>query len=107
MRKKIALKKAIHDSRDVHVIDGGMVLYKTSWPKHITYKELCQHYVQDVRRNYGNSIIVFDGYDSNTTKGHAHVNREKRQFQTLKSMNLLMSPWKKRNFYPMNTTNQN
>ena len=77
-----------------------MVLYKTSWPKHMTYKELCQHYVQEVRRNYGNSIIAFDVYDSNRTKDHAHVKIGKRQFQTLKSINLLMSPWKKMNFYP-------
>ena len=56
--------------------------------------------MQEVRRNYGNSIIAFDVYDSNTTKDHAHVKIEKRQFQTLKSINLLMSPWKKMNFYP-------
>ena len=107
LRKKILLKEAIHDSRDIHVTDGGMVLYKTSCPKHVAYKELCQHYVQEVRRNYGNSIIVFGGYDSNTTKDHAHIKREKRQFQALKSMNLLMSPWKKMNFYPMIIANQN
>ena len=73
LRNKILLKEAIPDSRDIHVIDGGMVLHKTSWPEHITYKELCQHYVQEVRRSYGNSMTVFDGYNSNTTKDPAHV----------------------------------
>ena len=39
-KKKIVLKEVIFDLRDIHVTDGGMVLHKTSWPKHITYKEL-------------------------------------------------------------------
>ena len=38
----------------------------------------CKHYVQEAQRNYGNSIFVFDGYDSNTTKTHAHVKRTKK-----------------------------
>ena len=73
LRKKLLLKEAMPDPRNINVIDGGMVLYTTSWPKYITYKKLCQHYVQEVRGNYGNSIIVFAGYDSNTIKDHAHV----------------------------------
>ena len=73
LRKEILLKEAMPGPRNIHVIDGGMVLYKISWPKYITYKELCQHYVEEIRGNYGNSIIVFAGYDSNTIKDHAHV----------------------------------
>ena len=73
MRKKLLLKEAMPDPRNINVTDGGMVLYTTSWPKYITYKKLCQHYVQEVRGNYGNRIIVFAGYDSNTIKDHAHV----------------------------------
>ena len=38
----------------------------------------CKHYMQEAQRNYGNSIFVFDGYDSNTTKNHAHVKRTKK-----------------------------
>ena len=40
LRKKILLEEAMPDPRNTHVTDGVMVLYKTSWSKHITYKEL-------------------------------------------------------------------
>ena len=79
LRKKILLEEAMLDPRNTHVTNGVMVLYKTSWSKHIINKELCQHYVREVRVNYGNSIIVFDGYDNNTTKDHAHVKRKKKK----------------------------
>ena len=78
LRKKILLEEAMLDPRNTHVTNGVMVLYKTSLSKHIINKELCQHYVREVWVNYGNSIIVFDGYDNNTTKDHAHVKRKKK-----------------------------
>ena len=81
--KKILLEEAMSDPRNTDVTDGVMVLYKTSWSKYITYKELCQHYVREVRGNYGNSIIVFDCYDSNTTKDHAHEKRKKKTISNI------------------------
>ena len=83
LRKKILLEEAMPDPRNTHVTDGVMVLYKTSWSKHINNKELCQHYVREVRGNYGNSIIVFDGYENNTTKDHAHVKRRKKTISNI------------------------
>ena len=83
LRKKLLLKKAMPDPRNINVINGGMVLYTTSWPKYITHKKLFQHYVQEVRGNYENSIIVFAGYDSNTIKDHAHVKRRKKTISNI------------------------
>ena len=40
LRKKILLEEAMPDPRNTHVTNAVMVLYKTSWSKHITYKEL-------------------------------------------------------------------
>ena len=93
LRKKILLKKETFDPRNIHVTDGGMVLHKTCCPKHITYKEICQHYVQEIRRNYGKGIIAFDDYDSATTKNHAHVKRRKKSSANIEmdeSINAIM-----------------
>ena len=76
MGKKILLKGAIPDVPDIHLIDGRMMLHKISWSEHVTYKKLCQNPLQEVRRNYGNGVIVFDSYARNKTKDYTHENKK-------------------------------
>ena len=58
------------------VIDGGALLYHIDWQKSKIFGNLFERYVTHIRSNYGNAIIVFDGYaDAPSTKDMAHVKR--------------------------------
>ncbi len=60
----------------VYVIDGGAMLQRLPWPKAISYRNLCQLYVQFVRKHYHDALIVFDGYSSGpSTKDETHQRR--------------------------------
>ena len=59
-----------------HVLDGGALLHRIFWPQQVTYEELCNKYCQYVLRRYGKqTIVVFDGYNSLTTKNITHQRR--------------------------------
>ena len=56
-----------------HIVDGGALLHKVHWQPNITYLEVLQGYVRAVRKMYGQCHVVFDGYDSHSTKDHEHM----------------------------------
>ena len=57
------------------VVDGGGLLYKLPWPKHITYCRLAQTYADFVKSSYGDALVVFDGYHGPSTKDEIHQSR--------------------------------
>jgi hypothetical protein len=57
------------------VVDGGGLLHKFSWPKHSSYEEICNMYVQHVKSSYRHALVVFDGYHGHSTKDEAHGRR--------------------------------
>ncbi|GFR89263.1 hypothetical protein ElyMa_000790100 [Elysia marginata] len=59
-----------------HVLDGGSLLHKISWPRGTTYKQIADLYVRYVQTQYASTTVVFDGYAlSTTTKDSAHTRR--------------------------------
>ena len=75
MRKpdKPSLRKALMKDEDVvtkdqlnansiFVVDGGVLLHRVRWMKGTTFDELCENFVQYVRKHYKTCTVVFDGY---------------------------------------------
>jgi len=65
----------LHSS--VVVVDGGAMLHKVKWLKHVQFSDVLLQYVTHIHSRYGHSaIIVFDGYQCGaTTKDHEHRRR--------------------------------
>ena len=59
------------------VLDGGALLHKLSWARGLTFASIIQSYVQYVTKNYGQAIVVFDGYTTVSTKDMTHKRRAK------------------------------
>ena len=56
-----------------HVLDGGALLYRITWPHGFpTYQEICALYCDYVSRYVGPAIVVFDGYRIPSTKYTTH-----------------------------------
>ena len=83
MRKpdKPALRKALVDEsaaisleaksiKDCYscVLDGGALLHRVCWVKGSNFKQVVDSYVSFVRTHYGTAYIVFDGYETQSTK---------------------------------------
>ena len=60
-----------------YVLDGGALLQRTPWTKGAMYKEICTVYTEYVTRKYGNAVVVFDGYQSKSTKDMTHQRQTK------------------------------
>ena len=86
MRKpvKAQLTKALSDSvplsersmEAMYVLDGGALLHRVKWAKKAMYKDVAKQYVKYVRSKYGQSCIVFDGYQQGPSiKDHEHQRR--------------------------------
>ena len=59
-----------------YVLDGGALLHRVHWVKGMKFKEVGKAYVDYVRRNYGSTYIIFDGYDDSTSiKSNEHMRR--------------------------------
>ena len=76
------LLKAINSLPDPHadvsVIDGGDLLYHTSWKYQSTYEEIAATYLKFIEQNFKSKIIwvVFDGNThKNSIKGDEHSRR--------------------------------
>lgn len=60
------------------VIDGGHLLHKVVWPTECTFGHLYEIYFKYIIKHYGfNAVVVFDGYNSPSTKDHEHLRRSK------------------------------
>jgi len=62
------LAKSLTDSMDsseqvMHVIDGETLLHRVKWGKKMSYQQVAKQYVPYVRGKYGESCVVFDGYE--------------------------------------------
>ena len=64
-----------------YVMDGVALLHRVCWVKGSSFKKIAKSYVQYVRKHYGKCYIVFDGYESASTKSVDQKRRGKR-FQT-------------------------
>jgi len=59
------------------VLDGGSLLQRIPWTQGKTYGEICTAYTDYVAKKYGEAIVVFDGYETLSTKDMAHKRRSK------------------------------
>ena len=58
----------------IYVMDGGSLIQKIPWNKGSTFIQICQSYVDYVRRRYSKAVVVFDGYQSGpSTKDPTHM----------------------------------
>ena len=60
-----------------HVLDGGALLHRIPWSRGCTYRDICHQYTEYVARKYRNAIVVFDGYESTSTKDMTQQRRSK------------------------------
>ena len=51
-----------------YVMNGGALLHRVYWIKGSNFKKIAKIYVQYIRKHYGKCYIVFDGYESASTK---------------------------------------
>ena len=59
-----------------YVLDGGALLHRVHWRKRMKFSEIAEAHVSYVRNNYGQTHIVFDGYeDTMSTKSNEHSRR--------------------------------
>ena len=59
-----------------YVLDGGALLQQLPWKRGMTYSAICDLYVDYVKSNYKNAVVVFDGYEGGpSTKDTAHLRR--------------------------------
>ncbi|KAG1648968.1 hypothetical protein GQR58_029433 [Nymphon striatum] len=76
LRNALLTEKADVDPNALHVLDGGALLHKVRWSTSVTYREVCDLYVNHIKSKYGIGTIVFDGYmDGPSTKDHEHTRR--------------------------------
>ena len=61
------------------VLDWGALLHDVTW-KGSTFKEVVQDYISYVNQKYGLCTVVFDGYESISTKYHKHRRRAAQVF---------------------------
>ena len=59
------VKPIIDTPHNAHyVADGGHIIQMVIWPSAGTYNDVCESYVEYVKKHFGDKItIVFDGYD--------------------------------------------
>ena len=61
---------------DAHyVLDGGALLQRIPWSRGATFQNICSQYTDYVTRKYGKATIVFDGYETTSTKDMTHQRR--------------------------------
>ena len=96
MRKpdKPALRKALVDKseaislkaksiKDCYscVLDGDALLHRVCWVKGSNFKQVVDSYVSFVRTHYGTAYIIFNGYETQSTKRSEHIRRKGKQWK--------------------------
>ena len=61
-----------------YVMDRDALMHQVCWVKGSNFKKFGKSYVQYVRKHYGKCYIVFDGYESASTKSVEQKRRGKR-----------------------------
>ena len=59
-------------------MNRGALLHRVFWVKGPNVNKIVKRYVQYVRKHYGKCYIVFDGYESASTKSVEQKRRRKR-----------------------------
>ena len=80
-------KPSVPDINICHVIDGGSLVQRLQWDNGKSFGDICKTYVSYVHNNYMNPVVVFDGYDTPSTKDHAHVIRQEGAADTTAFIN--------------------
>ena len=57
------------------IIDGGALLYRVQWNKNVPFNEIALKYVDYVKKIHKRVTVVFDGYDTPSTKDQEHLRR--------------------------------
>ena len=60
-----------------YVLDGVVLVQRIPWTLGSTYLDICHVYTKNVKRTYGETVVVFDGYDGTSTKYMTHQRRNK------------------------------
>ena len=61
---------------EIYDLDDGFLLQRLPWPPRATFNGLCHLYTDYVAKNYSNSVVVFDGYETGpSTKDNMHLRR--------------------------------
>lgn len=72
----IDLEENLPSADDIYVIDGGFLLHRVIWQTNQTYGQICSTYVDYVEKKFGkNSIVVFDGYENDSSIKKAEQRR--------------------------------
>ena len=59
-----------------YVLNEGALLHRLPWKRVMTYSAMCDLYVDYVKSNYKNAVVVFDSYEGGpSTKDTAHLIR--------------------------------
>ena len=81
LRNNFLHKKEIPDDpgAEVSVIDGGNLLYQTSWIQHNTYGEVCEGNVRSVSNNFSSKsacVVIIGNTYADSTKNEKHTLRD-------------------------------
>ena len=58
----------------MYVTISGLYL-ALPWTRGSTYMDICKRYGEYVTKHYGEAVVVFDGYESTSTKDMTHQRR--------------------------------
>ena len=57
-------------------IYNGSLIQRLPWPPGATFNCLCHLYTDNVTKNYSNSVVVFDGYETGpSAKDNMHLRK--------------------------------
>ena len=58
-------------------LNVGALLQCIPWSCRATYRDIYKKYTKYVTKNYGEAMVVFDGYDGTSTKDMTHQRQSK------------------------------
>ena len=106
LRNLLLGSESITTSPEVRVIDGGSLLHHVFWPSNVTFRDLLDHYVKSVRKDYGTCHIVYNGYSIPSVKDQEHVRRSAKLKSKDIKFTLDMKVSVKREDFLSNTNNK-
>ena len=89
-----------------YVIDGGALLHRIPWERGTTFRSIVKKYTDYVKRRYGEAMVIFDGYDSASTKDMTHQRRLKGKKGTKVSFTLDMNLTESKDLFLTHSTNK-
>lgn len=72
------------------IIDGGFLLHRVTWKRDVSFKDICNSYINYVSKNFkSNPIIVFDGYPENSSNSNTKSAERLRRAKGGRSVDIL------------------